>query len=72
MNDTIYNWVQADSFGMQNMEVTAKDWSKEPGIGRKAVLLTQCAGSMSLQFEVNPAQARQMAMALIAAAEALA
>lgn len=72
MQDTKYTWNQADSYGTQNMVVTAKDWTNEPGIGEKKVLLTQNAGSMILQFELNPGQARQMAMALIAAAESLA
>lgn len=72
MQDTKYTWNQADCYGAQNMSVTAMDWSGVQGIGRKLVLLTQKSGSMSLQFEVTPAQARQMAMALIAAAESLA
>ncbi|CAN7304058.1 hypothetical protein [Acidovorax delafieldii] len=69
---TKYTWNQADSHGRDNMAVVARDWTDEPGIGKKLVLLTQKAGSMNLQFEMTQPQARQMAMALIAAAESLA
>lgn len=70
MSNKKYCWTAIG--GSQRLEVKAMDWSNDPGIGQKTVLLTQVAGSMHFQFDMTPAQAREMAMALIAAAEALA
>lgn len=72
MSEKKYAWTAVDCDAMRRLEVKAMDWKNEPGIAQKLVTLTQGAGSMNFQFSMTPAQAREMAMALIAAAEALA
>lgn len=72
MSVTKYEWVAVGAVGPDRLKVSAVDWTADPRIGIKEVLLTQTGGSMSFQFGMTPAQAREMAMALIAAAEALA
>lgn len=72
MSEKKYAWTAIDCSGMHRMEVQGMDWTNDPGIGQKNVTLVQRGGSMSFQFFMTPAQAREMAMALIAAAEALA
>lgn len=67
-----YEWVAVNRAGNERLNVKAVDWSEDAGLGYKTVLLCQTAGSMGFQFSLTPEQARQMAMALIAAAEALA
>ena len=67
-----YDWVAVNRDGSERLKVMAVDWSKEESLGYKTVLLCQGVGSMSFQFSMTPEQARQMAMALIAAAESLA
>lgn len=67
-----YEWVAVNRAGNERLSVKAVDWSAEASLGYKAVLLCQVVGSMSFQFSMTPEQARQMAMALIAAAESLA
>lgn len=71
MDETKYTWVAVDSNAAQRLGVESKDWSQTEGIGQKLVLLKQTASSMHFQFSMTPQQAREMAMALIAAAEAL-
>lgn len=72
MNETKYTWVAVDNFGSNRVTVSAKDWTDQRNIAEKLVLLQQQSGSMSFQFSMRPEQARQFAMALIAAAESLA
>lgn len=63
-----YGWTAKNDNGMQRLDVMAA----EHGEGVKKVTLRQIEGSMMFCFTMNPAQAREMAMALIAAAESLA
>lgn len=72
MKQDEYSWVAVDRDGRERLDVKARDWSEDERFGYKVVLLTQTAGSMHFQFSMTPEQARQMAMALIAAAESLA
>lgn len=72
MREKKYAWTASDCYGMSSLEVLGLDWTNEPGIGQKHVTLERSAGSMTFRFSMTPAQAREMAMAMIAAAEALA
>lgn len=68
---TKYIWAGSDSVNeAASLTVKAIDWN-DATMG-KNVLLQQSAQSVSFQFHMSPEQARQMAMALIAAAESLA
>jgi hypothetical protein len=58
----IYQFTKADA-----LEITS---GVHPSCG-KLVSLTQSAGSLSLHFAMTPEQAREMATALIAHADAL-
>lgn len=67
-----YIWAAASDTGRDSLTVKAMDWSQDECIKAKCVLLMQSAGSLNFQFSMTQEQARQMAMALIAAAESLA
>lgn len=72
MSNEKYAWTAVDRHAAQRLGVKAVDWQEVDGIGEKLVMLQQTAQSMHFQFTMTPVQAREMAMALIAAAEALA
>lgn len=71
-SETKYVWAQGNIHGAESITVKGMDYSENQNIGKKMVTLTQDGGSMSFHFSMTEAQARQMAMALIAAAESLA
>lgn len=69
MSDTTkYEWTAKNDNQTERLDVIAADH----GENYKKVSLRQIEGSMLFVFTMTPAQARQMAMALIAAAESLA
>lgn len=73
MSETIkYDWKQADAYGVNNLEIQANDYSTNEVIKQKLISITADSGPLRFHFSMTPAQARQMAMAMIAAAESLA
>lgn len=60
-------WTVLNDNGTQRLDVRASEY----GDGIKKVALIQIADSMMFTFTMQPAQAREMAMALVAAADAL-
>jgi hypothetical protein len=63
---TVKNFTDADE-----LKCAALDYSGEQGIGEKLVVLNHRAGSMDFQHAMKPAQARELANALNACADAL-
>lgn len=57
--------------GNSPIEVMARDWSGEEGIGKKLVCIRQSGAGLSFQHSMTTSQARLMADALLACCEEL-
>lgn len=69
-----YEWTQVNFTAGERLTIESMDYTgneKAVRLGR-LVSVYQSVASMRFQFDMTPDQAREMAMALIAAAEALA
>lgn len=67
-----YEWTQVNFTAADRLTIESVDHTGNENIGQRLVSVYQRGASMRFQFDMTPAQAREMAMALIAAAEALA